>query len=41
MKNQNGFGLGLYIVSEIMKIHGFGLEYRHYDGKNIFIVKPS
>ncbi len=40
-KNQNGFGLGLYIVSEIMKIHGFGLDYKRHDGKNIFIIKPS
>ncbi|HIP60766.1 MAG TPA: HAMP domain-containing histidine kinase [Campylobacterales bacterium] len=41
LENQKGFGLGLYIVSEIMKIHDFSLEYRHEDGKNIFIITPS
>jgi two-component system OmpR family sensor kinase len=40
-KNQKGFGLGLYIVSEIMKIHDFSLEYKHENGKNIFTIKPS
>ncbi len=41
MKNQSGFGLGLYIVSEIMKIHGFSIDYRHHNGKNIFIMGTS
>ena len=41
LENQKGFGLGLYIVSEIMKIHKFSLDYKHQDGENIFIITPS
>ncbi|MCH9812585.1 MAG: ArsS family sensor histidine kinase [Epsilonproteobacteria bacterium] len=36
--NQKGFGLGLYIVSEIVKIHGFSLSYSYTEGNNIFII---
>lgn len=39
--NQKGFGLGLYIVNEIVKIHGFSLEYKHQNGKNIFTIIES
>lgn len=41
LKNQDGFGLGLYIVSEIMKIHDFSLEYRYQNRKNIVTIRPS
>lgn len=41
LENQKGFGLGLYIVSEIMKIHDFTLDYKHQDGKNIVTIAPS
>ena len=34
-KNKNSFGLGLYIVLNIFKLHNFNLLYR-YDDKNIF-----
>lgn len=37
--NQKGFGLGLYIVSEVVKLHGFTLKYKHADGSNIFTIK--
>ncbi|MBU0633136.1 HAMP domain-containing histidine kinase [bacterium] len=35
---QNGFGLGLNIVSKIVIKHGFKLEYHHKDEKNIFTI---
>lgn len=41
LEKQDGFGLGLYIVSEIMKIHGFSLSYKYEDGKNVFTIIPS
>ena len=37
-KNQKGYGLGLYIVSEILKLHHFKLEYQYGDGFNIFTI---
>jgi len=33
---KQSFGLGLYIVSEIVKAHGLELTHRYEDGKNIF-----
>jgi two-component system OmpR family sensor kinase len=36
--NQRGFGLGLYLVNEIIIKHGFKFLYEYKDGKNIFIV---
>lgn len=40
-KNQKGYGLGLYIVSEIVKLHNFTLSYDHKDGVNIFLITAS
>ena len=36
--NQDGFGLGLYIVNEIIKKHNFVFKYKHSKGKNIFMI---
>lgn len=36
--NQRGFGLGLYIVNEIIIKHGFNFYYEYNEGKNIFII---
>jgi two-component system OmpR family sensor kinase len=37
-KNSDGFGLGLYIINEIAKLHNFKLEYEYKDNKNHFIL---
>ena len=37
-KNQKGYGLGLYIVSEILKLHNFKLEYKHQNVINNFVI---
>ena len=39
--NQKGFGLGLYIVNEIVVKHNFKFSYKYEDNKNIFIVDFS
>jgi two-component system, OmpR family, sensor kinase len=36
--NQRGFGLGLYIVNEILIKHRFDFSYEYKDEKNIFII---
>jgi len=36
---QKGFGLGLYIVSEILKKHDMHFSYEHKSGQNIFIIR--
>ncbi len=36
--NQSGFGLGLYIVKQVVNLHGFTLSYKHEDGNNIFKI---
>ncbi len=33
-----GFGLGLYIVKEILQKHGMELSYRHSESRNIFSI---
>ena len=35
-KRKNSFGLGLYIINNILKANGYILEYEYKDGKNIF-----
>ncbi len=35
---KDGFGLGLYIVDNILKAHNFSLHYEYIDGKNVFYV---
>jgi len=40
-KNSQGFGLGLYIVNEILKIHQFSLKYEYKNNKNSFIIDLS
>ncbi len=36
--NQKGFGLGLYIVNEIIKLHSFKFEYFNENSKNYFVI---
>ncbi|SFZ99055.1 Two-component system histidine kinase RacS [hydrothermal vent metagenome] len=38
-QNKKGFGLGLYIVNEIVSKHGMLFTYSYEDGKNIFAIK--
>lgn len=40
-KTNNSFGLGLYIVHNILKANNYILEYEYKDGKNIFICKKD
>jgi len=39
-KRSSGFGLGLYIVDNILEKIGYRLGYRHENGKNIFMIIP-
>ena len=39
--SNESFGLGLYIVFNILKANGYNLLYKYEDGKNIFIVKKG
>jgi two-component system OmpR family sensor kinase len=39
VSTQKGFGLGLYIVSEILKKHDLDFSYEHKSGQNIFIIR--
>jgi two-component system, OmpR family, sensor kinase len=38
--SKESFGLGLYIVYNILQVHAMKLVYRHKDGINIFTIKP-
>ena len=40
-KRSEGFGLGLYIVDNILQKLGFKLGYRYENGQNIFMILPS
>ena len=40
-KRSSGFGLGLYIVYNILEKLGCGLDYKYVDGYNIFIIKAG
>jgi len=40
-KRSSGFGLGLYIVHNILKKLGYRLDYNHSDGKNTFMIIPK
>lgn len=41
-KNSNeSFGLGLYIVFNILKANGYNLQYKYEDDKNIFVIKKG
>ncbi len=35
---RSGFGLGLYLVDHILKMHHFPFTYHHENGKNIFTI---
>ncbi len=36
--SKKGFGLGLYIVDNILKAHNMRLDYYFEDGKNVFVI---
>jgi two-component system OmpR family sensor kinase len=40
-KRSSGFGLGLYIVYNILEKLGCGLGYKYVDGYNIFVIKAG
>ena len=40
-KRSSGFGLGLYIVHNILEKLGCGLDYKYIDGYNIFVIKAG
>lgn len=39
--SNESFGLGLYIVFNILKANGYNLLYKYEDGRNIFIIKKG
>jgi len=39
-KRSSGFGLGLYIVHNILQKLGYGFAYRHEAGENVFVIIP-
>ena len=41
VKSNQSFGLGLYIVKNILDANGFTLEYEYNDGFNNFIIKKT
>jgi two-component system OmpR family sensor kinase len=38
-KRSAGFGLGLYIVNNIVKKLGYKLDYEYRDGYNVFVIR--
>lgn len=40
-KQNNSFGLGLYITKNILKAHNYELKYNYIENKNIFICQKS
>jgi two-component system OmpR family sensor kinase len=40
-KRSSGFGLGLYIVHNILEKLGYKLGYKYEDGQNIFMIIPA
>ena len=40
-KRSSGFGLGLYIVHNILAKLGYRLGYKHLEGRNIFMIIPA
>ena len=40
-KSKDSFGLGLYIIHNILKANAYTLEYEHIDGINRFICKKD
>ena len=40
-KRKNSFGLGLYIIYNILKANGYKLSYEYKDGKNIFACEKD
>ena len=40
-KRSSGFGLGLYIVHNILEKLGYRLGYKNYEGRNIFMIIPT
>jgi len=40
-KRSSGFGLGLYIVHNILAKLGYRLGYKHLEGRNIFMIIPE
>ena len=40
-KSKNSFGLGLYIIHNILKANKYSLSYEYKDGKNIFTCKKD
>jgi len=39
-KRSSGFGLGLYIVHNILQKLGYGFSYRYENGENVFVIDP-
>jgi len=40
-KRSSGFGLGLYIVHNILEKLGYRLGYKNHEGRNIFMIIPT